>query len=359
MNYLNDFPGLAEAVSASAPHAKHLRLMDAIRRVPGLENAKLTAVRDEGGSLRRRKVLDANGKVIHDDHEAWLLDEAARAGVGDAWRHLRRQNYSLSKCSTIDLFVTVDRGGVREDNFLQLDIELLDERLDRRLFEEDNNWETPSSSRELVDLAEQGWRRSDDQRTPLGPQTYRLRRTVDVASFVREAEQVYDAACARDGARVFRMTNDAGDTAIGTLSELLPECKPGPWKGRRLFEDWAYSSAGRSGARLCDHWALLLGDFTDRRTQEREMSLIPVWGFAGKLAQVKSASSDYGLYDKLQTMDSRLKVPFGWYFYMLHGNRVRAWTGERILRAAEEGLIVLPEHDYRVLKAWDSRPYGF
>lgn len=32
---------------------------------------------------------------------------------------------------------------------------------------------------------------------------------------------------------------------------------------------------------------------------------------------------------------------------------------ERVLEAAEAGLIVLPEHDYQVLRAWQQAPYGF
>lgn len=61
----------------------------------------------------------------------------------------------------------------------------------------------------------------------------------------------------------------------------------------------------------------------------------------------------------MQTLDRRVGVPFGWYFYMLHGNRVTDGAGHRVLEAAEQGLIVLPEHDYQVLRAWKARPYGF
>jgi hypothetical protein len=69
--------------------------------------------------------------------------------------------------------------------------------------------------------------------------------------------------------------------------------------------------------------------------------------------------SDYALHGKLETLDRRVTVPFGWYFYMLHGNRVHDWAGERVIRAAEAGTIVLPGHDYRVLKAWQANTYGF
>lgn len=357
--YLQTIPGLAEAVATAKPHDKHTALLAAVRRVPGLENASLAASGDEG-RLQRRKVLDASGKLLHEDHEAWLKDEAERSGIATAWSYLKKQNYWLSECAVETTYITVHRGGAREDNFLQLEIDLEDERMDRRLFDSDRGWDIPRDIGDLVRLAEDGPRLPDDQSTQLREPAYRLSRAVDVAIFASEAEQVYNDANARDGARRIEVTSDNGEKKIGTVAELFPESKPGRWNGRRLFEDWAFSSAGRSGARLCEHWALRLADWTDPRTQERDMSLIPIWGFAGKLAEVKSkGGSDYALYSKLEAMDARLKVPFGWYFYMLHGNRVRDGAGERVIHAAEAGLVVLPEQDYKVLKAWQSRPYGF
>lgn len=85
-----------------------------------------------------------------------------------------------------------------------------------------------------------------------------------------------------------------------------------------------------------------------------------MWTFGQRLAEVDASKGDeYTLFGKLQTLDRRVKVPFGWYFYMLHGNRVHDGAGHRVLKAAEKGLIVLPEHDYRVLKNWSQRIYGF
>ena len=44
---------------------------------------------------------------------------------------------------------------------------------------------------------------------------------------------------------------------------------------------------------------------------------------------------------------------------MLHGDRVLPWAGQRVFEAAEAGLIVLPEHDWQILRRWVRRPYGF
>jgi hypothetical protein len=359
MTYLKHIAGLEQAVASAKPHPKHAHLLAAIQRIDGLEHAQLSAV-DVAGWLHRRKVLDAKGAVLHPDHEAWLKQEAAQHGVGSTWRQLKAQGLLLLVCKVTTVFVSVDQGGPGQDNFLQLEIDLEDERLERRLFDEDRSW-APHDDQELVRLAEEGPELPSEQCIAIRPHAYTARRVVDVRAFVQEADQLHTAINLAESNRRIKVTSDSGEVKVGTLAEIFPESKPGPWKGRRLFDDWAFSSAGRSGQRLCHHWALRLMDWTHPSTHRRDMGLVPIWGFAGKLAEIKYSPSlsEYALYGKLEAMDRRLNVPFGWYAYMLHGNRVHSWAGERILRAAEAGLIVLPEHDYQVLKAWDAKPYGF
>ena len=49
---------------------------------------------------------------------------------------------------------------------------------------------------------------------------------------------------------------------------------------------------------------------------------------------------------KLETVNRRASVSFGWCFWMLHGNRVLASAGRTT------------EHDYVTPRAWYARPYG-
>ncbi|WP_157730851.1 hypothetical protein [Variovorax sp. HW608] len=92
----------------------------------------------------------------------------------------------------------------------------------------------------------------------------------------------------------------------------------------------------------------------------RTVAYTPAWATTKRLAKIAgNKGSDYELYGKLEKLDRHIGVPFAWFFFMLHGNRVGDVSGHRVLRAAEQGLIVLPEHDYRVLKAWSQHPYGF
>lgn len=91
------------------------------------------------------------------------------------------------------------------------------------------------------------------------------------------------------------------------------------------------------------------------------MSVVPQWAHTRKIAAVRgTAKLDvYGLYGRLNQFDKRIGMPFAWYFYGLHGNLVLPAHIERVIEGAEAGLIVLPEHDYQVLRRWSAAPYGF
>lgn len=90
------------------------------------------------------------------------------------------------------------------------------------------------------------------------------------------------------------------------------------------------------------------------------MHLIPQWTTAKKLAKVESnKGNDYTFVGNVEKLDQRVKVPFAWYFFMLHGNRVSDGVGKRMLQILENGTTVMPECDYQVLRQWRDRPYGF
>lgn len=61
----------------------------------------------------------------------------------------------------------------------------------------------------------------------------------------------------------------------------------------------------------------------------------------------------------LTRFDERIGHRFARYFYGLHGNPILSGQMERVLEAVEAGLIVLPEHDYQVLRRWGDDKYGF
>ena len=101
--------------------------------------------------------------------------------------------------------------------------------------------------------------------------------------------------------------------------------------------------------------------YTEPKTGHYYVSLIPGWTTEKKVAEFKFKRSEtiYGLWDRLLAFDRKMKCPFAWYFYMLHGNLVTDWVGRHVLEGAEAGHIMMAEHDYQVLKAWNLNKYGF
>ena len=87
-----------------------------------------------------------------------------------------------------------------------------------------------------------------------------------------------------------------------------------------------------------------------------------MWSHTARVARIENVQrvTDEALLGKLLALDKRTGgVPFGWYFYMLHGNLVPDAAGKRVVRAANEGAIELPIHDLQVLDTWAKSTYGF
>lgn len=364
--YLIDIPGLTDtvaAVPADPADTRHQALLRAVRAVPGLETAEYATSRG-GFSLVQHKVFDAGGALVHDDHRAWLAQEyvndGARAGV--THQRLLAAGLRLAETEITKLYLVVDRGGA-EENFLQLEVEMLTERLSHRLV---GDWGlAPRDVRELVEEA-RGPMLPPEEQTVVGKPYFQLHRVIDMARFL----EVIDAAAGleRERARAMRFTvSDSTPNAdakpperVVSYGELDPGFDKYPAKGRRLFKDWAASSAGQSGQRLCRHWVMDISDAHDKASSERWVSLVPMWTYGKKLAQVESRKgSAHALYDKLLSIDRRTGAPFAWFFYMLHGNRVHEGAAYRVLEAAEAGQLELPERDYQVLRRWRDREYGF
>lgn len=180
-----------------------------------------------------------------------------------------------------------------------------------------------------------------------------------MARFIEYGEAKHSAAISRRAARLISITDSSGNSRTSTLGQAFPEGLRAQWPARRWFDDWEYSSAGRAGHQIGHHWAHDVREWAASGIQE--FSLVPLWSHTAKIAKIETRPlNDHELYGRLLKLSERTgNVPFHWYFYMLHGNLLNDAAGRRVLKAAERGEIVLPEHDYQVLKHWNENPYGF
>ncbi|WP_018441905.1 hypothetical protein [Trinickia symbiotica] len=349
-----------ETIVASVPVTKnHTDLLTAFATRTDYRGARHVKTRDEFGA-RPARILDADDCEIAPDYYAWIEAElAAHGGSARAvWEAHKDAGYRLTEVLPLLHYFVQDRGGA-QDNFVQLEVWEEQEFVERELFPRHEHWGLPNvdelrrgSTAMLVERVE---------RRTLGTPQYRLEAVIDMQSFFAIAEATYDTHRRADGDRRFIERNrETGEERIVTVRELTPGYDALRWPGRRFIDDWSASSAGRAGERVCLRWTFKTADHTDRKGV-RTMDVVPQWGHTRKIAALKNTGKldVYSLYGKLTQLDERVGHPFAWYFYGLHGNLVKSGQMERVLEAAEDGLIVLPEHDYQVLRAWHAAPYGF
>jgi len=357
-SYLRQIPGLKEAVAACPPTTDHAPLVALLADQAALAGARLATTRGDRW-LATRKIYTRDGALLAVDHEAWLADQVAQDGndARKTFTRLKDAGHRVTQCAITSLYVVASAPPEGPSRFLQAEIEVEDEVLDRELLEP-HPWRTPDTFADL--LLEQGPVLRDHERTSMRPPAYRLHRIIDVEAWLNVADALEDVRREAFRSRRYQVTGSAGHETA-TPSHTADRTFPGwdHWlpKHRRLFQDWGRSSARDS--RLCDHWAMDLRDHTDAGGH-RTLSMVPLWAFSRPLDKVDaSQGSDDEFYGALLKLDRHVGVPFGWFFYMVHGNRVEADAGNRVIRAAEDGTIVLPEHDYRVLKDWEASPYAF
>lgn len=128
--------------------------------------------------------------MVHDDHAAWLDEQLQIDGGNAKATHARLvpQRYRLSRCDIIRLHLASDRGDEGPANFVQIDVDLQEERVHCALFRS----YFFDECRTLSDLMENGEGDivHDEQHVAVGAPRYELRRVVDVPLFVELAESL-------------------------------------------------------------------------------------------------------------------------------------------------------------------------
>lgn len=359
MNITVTIPGLAEAVADCPVTKSHAGLQKVMRKFAGLEKTTLTGIEGLDGrmSLVKKKVLDAHGTVVHDDLGVWMKNQLAE-DFGNAratYNRLVNAGFVISNCRLTVVYLVHDHGGA-ESNYLQAEIHVEDEWTDRLLFDP-SPYSAPREPADLMDT--HGPAISEAARVRIRPTAYRLARVVNVGALTHAMETEDLAERNAFKQRRFIREEYGVPSREVDVDEAFPGWDKEPLRAKRVFCDWQNSSAGRSGARFWEHWMLDVQDRTDGKG-ERFLNYTPAWTTTLKLAKIPgNQGSAYEVFGKLEALDKRVGVPFAWFFFMLHGNRVKDAAGHKVLEAAEAGLIVLPEHDYQVLKAWSTHCYGF
>jgi hypothetical protein len=280
--------------------------------MPGLD---FSLVLTRGHWHRLGGVVDKDYRPVSDNIVHWAETESG--GDIDAL---------ITRYMDAGFFATIVSGkthyftapvGDGPQDFIQLEIEELQEVLDRPLFDPD--W-FPDSLEEFADPLD--YPRLEPE--PIGSPYYRFRR-------VTRIDQLVDNE-AYAGQSQFDLSH--------------------------FFQDWRSSSAGQ-GEPFCRYWVMALRDYVDSDGSKR-INARPVSTFGGSLPRLPQGESLEGaeLANAIHDYDRRLGYPFAWYFIMLSMESSNFELARAVLRDQMDTYDYLPERDLAVLRAWAARPYA-
>lgn len=307
---------LAAAIGAIPPRPHHAALLEVANRIrPGIT---FHYALNRGGWYRPGGVMAADGKRVADSLEHWAQSELDDCG-GDmhelvertadkgllVTRHTGRTHYFVAAC------------GPAPADFLQLEIEELQEVMDRNLLDAGN---PPDDLQELIEPI------APDvlEAQPVGAPRYQFRRLIDVRQAVARAS--------------------FGDGRKSGLPRMLSE--------------WSHSSAAARG-HFSDHWIVALREHQDRyRNPVTSVSLVSRHARELKPFQWNIELSGVELSAQLQAFDRAAGYPSAWYFHLVAGAFTPPKIAYAVARDLDAGFSYLPDTEAALVKGWVAAPYS-
>lgn len=305
---------LARICAATPPRPHHGALLAAVAAMRPDLNFHLALTR--GGWYRPGGVIAASGERLSSDLQRWAEQawQACSADAASLARRLADADLLATRISGRSHYFVAAYGN-RGAEYLQLEVEELQEVADRHLLDPD------APPEDLAQLLEpEHPLRVDPQ--PVAPPRYALRRLTDIHAFL---------------------------VRLQGQSPLAPPVV-------RFLAEWDASSAGRA-ARFCDEWVLALAEHLDRYKQAR-LSAKPI-------PAPRKRSPPQDLEDKsggdlgaaLQIYDRYAGYPFAWYFHMVTNKGVSRSLAAHVGHDLRHGYDYLPARDAKILADWLDRPY--
>jgi hypothetical protein len=268
-----------------------------------------------GGWYRLGGILDEKGQRVADSLESWV-ENAINERDGDFGRLIDDfADQTLYATRLVgQTHYLVASAGEDTDDFLQLEIEDLQEMRVHRLFAND-----PGTLEELVDP-----RGGADPLAPVGLPFYTFRRIQHIGAF---------------------------------LKRMLAQ-KPEPAPIHRMLDDWTKSSSSNTSA-YYNHWVIATREHLDRYHQP-VFRAQPIATLAGAAPEFSCAADTAGLKlnEALTHFDREAGYPMAWYFHMLTTKAVPHWVAQSVVEDALAGFAYLPQRDVDVVRGWLHRPYS-
>ncbi|MES9990894.1 MAG: hypothetical protein ABW098_03010 [Candidatus Thiodiazotropha sp.] len=280
-----------------------------------LQGLDLKWVMTRGGWHRLGGVVDGDYAPVASNLRKWV-EETSDGDFDDLFYSYRDSGYFVTQLAGKSHYFTAPVGE-RPDQFVQIEIEELQEVIERPLI--DRDW-YPDSMEEFLDPLD--FPRLDPE--PVTPPFYRFRRIMEIDKLL-----------------------DGQADSERKLSNL-----------HRFFSDWQQSSAGEADS-FCRQWVLLLRDYQDSYGEPR-IDAKPMTVCHGTLPDLPDGEQLTGasLANAIHGYDRLVGYPFAWFFHMLSSKSSNYAVAEAVLRDQMGAYDYLPARDLKVLRSWEERPYS-
>jgi hypothetical protein len=304
---------LAAEIEKLAPRPHHSRLLEMANKIrPG---CTFRYALNRGGWYRPGGVVTADGTRIADNVESWVkaqgsddVDEFVERYMDSGLlvtRHTGRTHYFVAAY------------GPAPADFLQLEVEELQEVLDRQLLDIEN---PPNDIQELIEPVLPAL--LDAQ--AVGVPYYRFRRLIDARQIIARTTPAY-----------------------GNKDGLA-----------RLITEWSHSSAALHG-HFSDHWLIALREHLDRyRNPVITAALVSCHERSLKPFQWNTELSGIEMSRQLQAFDRAAGFPAAWYFHLVAGTITPPSIAYAVVRDLDNKFNYLPDSEAALLKNWMNNPYS-
>lgn len=318
-NYTTDestLRNLTVEIETISPRPHHSALLEIANRIhPG---CTFIFALSRGGWYRQGGVITADGRLVANNLETWAKEELADCGgeMGELVERHVDSNLLVTRHSGRTHYFVAPYGHAPAD-FLQLEIEELQEVLDRKLIDADN---PPDDLQELIEPVLPALLEAQ----PVGAPYYRFRRLIDMRQTLARLPAPY--------------------------GQNLPLT-------RFLFE-WSHSSAALLG-HFSDHWIVALREHQDRyRNPVLSASLVSRHARELKPFHWNIELSGVDMSVQLQAFDRAAGYPSAWYFHLVAGTITPPKIAYAVLRDLDAGFSYLPDSEVALLRSWVAQPYS-
>jgi hypothetical protein len=207
--------------------------------------------------------------------------------------------------------------GPKPSDFLQLEVEELQEVLDRKLLDAGA---APEDMQELIEPLSP----SELDAQAVSAPRYRFRRLLDMSQTIARASST--------------------DAKSAGLSRLLAE--------------WSHSSAAIRG-HFSDHWIVALREHQDRYCNPViSVALVSRHARELKPFQWNVELSGVEMSAQLQAFDRAAGYSSAWYFHLIAGTITPPKVAYAVARDLDAGFSYLPDTEAVLLRAWVAAPYS-